>query len=237
MKNIMIVLAALMLCASCQKNEDIGTEQVSFTVNLLLTQSGDMSRATAAELYDDFYNEFIVTRELVYSGYELDFYKGDVLVASFDGTWDVDTITLPCGEYNLVGTSAVNSDYNSDSYYKTSLRFEQKVIISPSTTSIELMPIYDCYLLLFDASQFNYASYAKSSDGAGKREFAKAGDVYYIFINSLLDSYSDAHITYQSKDGKYGSVRMSDYGFQKGKYYAFDIYSSSFTVPRMEQGL
>lgn len=237
MKKIVILLAVFMSFASCQKNEGNEVEQVSFTVNLLLPQSGDMSRATAAELYDDFYDEFIVTRELVYSGYELDFYKGDVLVASFDGTWDVDAITLPCGEYNLVGTSATDSDYNSDSYYKTSLRFEQKITIDASTTSIELIPIYDCYLLLFDVNQFNYASYAKFSDGAGGRDFAKAGDVYYIFINSLLDSYSNAHITYRTKDGKYGSVRMSDYGFQKGKYYVFDIYSSSFTVPRMEQGL
>lgn len=237
MKNIMIALAALMLCASCQKNENIGAEQVSFTVNLLLTQSGDMSRATAAELYDDFYNEFIATRELVYKGYELYFYKNDVLVASFDGIWDVDIITLPCGEYNLVGTSGIDSDYNNDNYLKTSLRFEQKVIISPSTTSIELMPIYDCYLLLFDASQFNYASYMKFSDGSDKKEFAKAGGVYYIFISSLLESYSNAHISYRTKDGNYGSVRMTDFGFQKGKYYAFDIYSSSFTVPRMEQGM
>lgn len=237
MKKIMIVLAGLGLLVSCHKSEENEIKQVSFTVGLSLPESGDMSRATASELYDDFYNDFIVTRDLVYAGYNLSFYKGDKLVASFDGTWDVDIITLPCGEYNLVGTSAIDSDYNTDSYYKTSLRFEQIVTISPSTTSIELLPIYDCYLLFFDASKFNNAWYAKSSDGAGQRDFAQAGNIYYIFMNTLLDSYSNAHINYRTKDGKNGKVKMSDFDFQKGKYYAFDIYSSSFTVPRMEQGM
>lgn len=233
-----MMCAMLGILVSCQNEEAVEPiKEVSFTIGLQLPQSGSMTRASASELYDDFYTNYIETGELIYEFYELKFSQNGVEVAIFNGMWDADVITLPQGTYQVTGTSAANSDYNTGSYYSTSLKFDETIEITETTTSIQLTAIYDCYLLFADTTKFKSVNYCSTTDGTGGVSLRKAGDILYMFVDAKHDAYKNkGTLAYETVNGDEGVVKLSKFSFENGKYYTFDYMNGTLLVPKMEQG-
>ena len=232
MRKIFALMALVaLLCACSKENEEIISENVTFKLSYNIDKGSSMTRA-GEEAYSSFYENFVKTKVVGYSDYDLSFYKGDVLVGSFKGAWDATTITLPEGEYVVKGTSGsygtAYSDYEKSHKYM-SLSFDQKITVKKSDTSIVLTPDYDCYLLFFDGSIFNHVEIC----GDYRYSFPTAGNIKYAFINSKSIA---SRVDYTTKDGDSGTLKIETFGFEIGNYYCMDAVATGYQVPPMENG-
>ena len=229
MKRILLICAMLALLASCQKGEEIEpVKEISFTIGLQLPQSGSMTRTAASELYGDFYTNYIETHTKLPQEYSLTFYKGDKEIVSVEGKWIADIVTMPIGTYKVLGTSSGDFEYGT-------LKFNQEITITEDTKNIALTAIWDCYMLMFDKGVYKSVSiYHQSFDSTAttSRSLTETDGIYYLFL-----PYGQAkYIKYSAKNGDAGTVYLNQYSFEKGKYYAFDLYTGTFSVPQMESG-
>lgn len=208
---------------------------VEVTIGYALPTSGSMTKATAAEVYDFFYEKFIKTRELLPNPYTLSFKTmDDVEVASISGNWSNNKpVMLSTGKYHVTGFSKGNVTSN-DNYHRSPLVFDEVIEITENTSSITLHAIYDCFLLLFDAEGKTYFKW--SADGSAKEGISgdvnKAGDWYYIFVQKF-ETNGSVRWNY---GGKENTIWMGEFNFQKGFYYYYNDLAGSFEVPKMQPG-
>ena len=215
---------------SCSNKTEIELPQdVTFSIGIQLPQSGSMTK-NAADIYSDFYSNYIATKTLIPEDYSITIYKeGESIGNDYRGKWDADLITLAEGTYKIVGVS--KGDFS-----KASLKFEENVVITKNTTSIKLNAIYDCYMLFFKMADFTSVSVSCDSSltsGASTSESLPTTDaIHYIFL-----PYRNARgISYTTINKDSGYTSLSNYTFEKGKYYMFDIVQGEIVIPPMTQG-
>ncbi len=217
-----VIIPSLFSCK--QTVEEPPIVDVCFGVKFV--ESGSMSRATADEVYQDFYDKHIVTKELVRDDYTLTIRDKEGLpVATLNGTWDVTTIQLPEGTYRISG--------NSEGDYATvSLRFDEEIEVKSSGT-INLTAQYSCFLLLFPTNGGVYSyEYVDLYENAHK--MPTVDDVSYMFATSIT------YIKYVNYNEGVDTTTLrfdsDNFNFQVGKYYYFNILTGSFNIPPMENG-
>ena len=228
----MMLLCATAVCFySCNKETpDVIDESkivdVCFGVKF---ESGNMSRATAEDVYQDFYNKHIVTKELVRKDYKLTIAdEQGKIVAEIDGEWDITTIQLPTGKYRVTG----NSTSTRNDYSTISLKFDEYINVQ-SADVIALTAQYDCFLLLFPKNSNAYSyKYVLDFNTSTKNDMPTLDDLCYMFVNS---HYEIDYIMYSNgTDNTKFEFRYSD--FQIGYYYYFNIVTGAFNIPPMENG-
>jgi hypothetical protein len=238
MKKILLVVAIAIGFWSCQKEET--PEDVTFKLTYSLDKGASMTRA-GEDLYASFYENFVKTKKVGYPKYELTFYKGTEVAATFTGEWDATLVTLPEGEYRVVGTSkskatGVDQHETNYQYSKMSLDFEEKVVISKGQTSLTLNPTYDCYLVFFDAKLIGRAN-VWGPDNNNTKDYCRffdAGGIKYAFINSASRA---TEISYTAVGGAdEGTLTISAMEFKIGKYYCLDTVVTGYQLPPMENG-
>ena len=235
MKRLTLLLVPFVVLTSCTKTTVDPSQEVEVLFNYVLPESGSMTRATAAEVYDTFYEKFIKTGELLPTLYTLSFKTMDGKeVASISGNWKNNKpVTLSTGKYQVAGFSKGNVTAN-DYYHRAPLVFDEVIEINENTSSITLHAAYDCFLLLFDAEGKTYFKW--SADGTASSGISgdvnKAGDWYYIFAQGFKGTGS-VEWYYGGKENR---IWMSDYNFQKGYYYYYSDMAGSFEVPKMLPG-
>lgn len=232
MKKLWFLSCIMFLLLGCN---EIDTKQVAVTFNYALPESGSMTKATAAEVYDTFYKKYIKTGELLPDPYSLSFTTLDgVEVARISGEWSKDKpVMLSTGKYQVKGSSIGGMNY-SDYYNKAPLSFDEVIEITEKTSSITLHAIYNCFLLLFDAEGKTYFKW--SADGTANSDVSGdvriAGDWYYIFVQEFKDA-GNIKWNYGSKENR---IWMAQFNFQKGYYYYYNDLSGSFEIPKMQPG-
>lgn len=239
MKKLLLAAFGIIILASCSKEEEL-PQDITFSLGYNVEQSSGATRA-GADLYNAFYNDYVKTKLVGYPEYNLTFYKGDEEIGNFKGEWEATTITLPEGTYKVVGTSGstqVMSQANDDNlqHSKMTLNFEEDVVISKNTKTLNLTPKYDCYLLFFNTSLFKGAELvAQKSSGSyiPNCSFTKAGGILYVFINTKSNAHS---IKYTTTDNDTGTLNIDAFGFQNSKYYSLDAVATGYSVPPMDSG-
>lgn len=239
MKKLFFTIMAMSILCACQKEAEYIPEDVTFTIDYTLDKGVNMTRS-GADLYNDFYNNFVKTKKVGYPKYELKFYQNDKLVGTFEGEWDATLVTLPEGTYTVEGKSkssatGVYQSGGNEHLSKMSLDFSEEVVISKGQTTITLNPTYDCYLLFLDASLFSRGIiYGPDSYGNESNcRFFEAGSVLYTFINSASKV---TKIGYVGKDGDEGTLNIDTMGFEVGKYYCLDAVATGYQLPPMDSG-
>lgn len=235
MKRVHLLLFTLLILSSCGKIQPDSPKMVEVTFGYSLPESGSMTRSTAAEVYDSFYEKYIKTGQLLPNPYTLSFTTMDgAEVASISGNWSNNKpVMLSTGKYKVTGFSKGNVTYN-DYYHRAPLAFDEVIEITENTSSITLHAIYDCFLLLFDADGKTYFKW--TADGSGKEGISgdvnKAGDWYYIFVQGF-QANGNVKWNYGSKENR---IWMGNFNFQKGYYYYYNDLAGSFEIPKMKPG-
>ena len=232
----MMLLCATAVCFySCNKETpDVIDESkivdVCFGVKF---ESGNMSRATAEDVYQDFYNKHIVTKELVRDDYKLTIKdESGIAVAEINGYWDITTIQLPIGKYKVTGTS----NGGSGNYSIVSLKFDEIIEVESSGT-IALTAIYDCFLLLFPMNNSSYSYeyvYEVYNSSDVHNDLPTIDDLAYMFMTTK--TAIDYIIYNDGTDRCKLSLESENFNFQKGCYYYFNIVTGTFNIPPMENG-
>lgn len=230
---------------SCSKHETISPKQsVEVTLNYTFSESGNMTRSSGSDVYKDFYDEYIETRQLTPTQYNLTFTNTETgAVAKINGHWDKpDAIRLVEGEYLVEGISHPISKYNhADSVF---LAFNEKVQITKEDTNITLHAIYDSFLLLMDVNNTNniLLNTILTSNGSPKHELRCDDNVYWIFLRDIHSKFDGSSSSYYynlvitRKDGMQSSISLKNMLFEKGKYYYFNDMSNGFDLPMMDSG-
>ena len=134
---------SLMGLYSCEKEkikESSKIVDVCFDVNFI--ERGSMRRTTADDIYQEFYNRHITTKELIVENYNLTLTNEEgIEIAQINGKWDISTIQLPVGKYRITGYSRGDSS----TFSSASLQFDETIDIQSSGV-ITLTAAYDCYL-------------------------------------------------------------------------------------------
>ena len=235
MKNFLLLgFMALFAFTSCEKTasttpQEPAPQEVEFTLNYSFAESGPMAKS-GATVYNDFYEKYIKTQILTPDSYVLTFSNKVGVVATFNGKWaDMDMVKLQEGTYTVTGSSG----QTNENYDLATLNFNQEVVISKSTTNIQLTAIYDCLLLMFDKTTITNAYfYDGTSQGISVKLYSQDENIIYIFLpNSFL---SLSKITYQKVNViEKSTIYLSPLEFQLGYYYYFNDITGSFDVPPM----
>ena len=248
-KFLLFELLALTLCC-CSKNEAYTTpSEIAVTLNYTFTESGNMMRSTGAEVYNNFYNNYIKSKVLTPSCYTLKFTNIKTPATSqIKGKWkDKDLIRLPAGEYLITGTSSPieteSQGCPSDTVY---LNFNEIVMIKNDMEKLCLKAQYDSYLLFFDCNNYKEIYYYNDIKTTGDRHIEikkdlKLADTHYmLFIKDLeYSNYSSDtghYIKITRNNGNQGAITLDNFPFEKGKYYYFNDMAGSFDIPPMESG-
>lgn len=243
--SFMVQFTFLLSLSSCSGSEDssVMPQEVAFVVDYSFAQSGNMTRATGAEVYDAFYDKYIKTKQLTPKTFSLTFKhkESGALTKINNGVWNNnDVIRLVEGEYEVTGTSApisknyVVQEYASDTVY---LKFNEVVNITKDMTKVNLTAIYDSYLLMFDNTNYKSASYRIINYNA--MDMIKTESNYIVFIKNLKNYSSnndDNVIQLTRNDNSTISIELDEQPFEKGKYYYFNDMTNSFDIPKMESG-
>ena len=236
MKKIITVICLLMtitLFSSCTKEVENVPQDVTFTLGYQMgISSREMTRANGSELYTEFYENYIKTKEVGYPSYTLTFYKDDKEIATFNGEWDATLVTLPEGTYTVKGSSKTKS--LPDDYSKYSLLFDETITITKNQTTLTLNPIWDCYCIFFESNVINEAYIYSDGYYSYRRDFSDVGTIKYVFLGKHND---DADIiSYTTIDNDSGIIKINQMGFENGKYYFLDKLITTYEIPPMDSG-
>ena len=236
--SLMLLIATIAVaCQSCSSDNNEPApepQEVEVKLDYSLFESGSMTRS-GETVYQQFYNDFIKTKELAPKTYSLSFVANNKYVQQVSGKWGIDdAVLLREGTYSVSGTSApADGTYFSDYMY---LLFNEEVNISKEMTKLTLNAKYDCFLLMFDAVNIKTIS-ATFSTYSGGSELSKAGNTYYLFVNSTKNGEGrDLYIKLTRQNGSNVELNIAAMGLQKGKYYYFNDMTNSFDIDPMENG-
>lgn len=242
MKKILFALCLLpLLCNSCSSSneEDIlpqEKKEVSFRIEYVFEANGGNAMTKAnLNIYTEFYNDKIKTKELVPDDYDIVFHCTDNgMDYSFSGKWSQnDMITLLEGNYTVNGSTWATGKYIQE---KASLKFTQNVQVSKDMESLILKADYDCFLLFFNKSNISSLKINTPSISDGVNVFSYK-DNYYCFVNQPFSSY-DVNLKFEGErdNGSSFSINVTNAKFEKSKYYFFNDINSSFEIPPMQEG-
>lgn len=244
MKKLAIIFAAIAVLAGCEKPTPKPTPQdvnVTLCYSLDASIGSDMTKSTDAVVFDMFYRK-MKTGEFVAPSYEITFTETTTGAKyEFSGKWaNNDMITIRTGKYRVEGKSVANGDYVQEI---ASLRFEQEIDITASSTSITLNAIYDCFLLAFAKSDIkSMRLYYRYYGDSNYKKFFTLGDYYYVYANGLLYSSEanrkeQACISGDRVNGSIFKIYVGNANLEKGKYYIYNDVSGAFELPKMEAGI
>lgn len=235
-----IVTLCLFSCNKENYKEDY-KEFIKFKINYSLGyESGSMTRS-GADIYNQFYNEYIKPRKLTPRIYEISFKnieRGDSVIVRGDWNSD-DFITLLEGEYEVKGKSfPVLSQLLGDSRYivqdTLTLLFDEKINISKDVNIIKLNAMYDCFMIFFDNKNFKSIGYDKISPEV---KAYKLDNIYYMLfrytdvINNVDKNYGG--LSCVRNNGEITKLWISKFNFEKGKYYYFKDINGDYELPPM----
>lgn len=235
---VMMMLAIITMAAtvSCSSETDSPTptpEEVSVKLDYAFFEQGSMSRS-GESVYESFYNNYVKTKVLAPKKYNLTFKKGGDAIRLYNGEWGkTDLIKAPTGSYQIVGESYPNnSSLKSDSLF---LKFDEQTTITAETKGITLTAKYDCFLLLFDASNISKISAYYNSGSGSRKDLVKKDGVFYLFATTT-ESPAPLMIDIERPSGMTINIVASEFDFEKGKYYYFNDITNSFDIDPMVSG-
>ena len=239
-KSVILILAlsaVLFAAAACNKSQPQEPPvEVEFSLDYHFVESGSMTKS-GEEIYSNFYEKYVKTKQLTPRTFTLKFKNVETgATSTFNGIWDkAHTVKMTTGEYEVTGESFPQMNYghfNLDSLY---ICFDETVVITEATKSLNLTAKYDSWLLMFDKGDKDNIHYTINETYSDKSVDLKIlDDVYYSFFNTLDISEDN---TLKISRGKFVSeIKMNAIPFEKGKYYYFNDTSNSFDIPPMESG-
>lgn len=233
----LLFLGLIPLSCACS-NDSEPIENISFSIDYTLMESGSMSRG-GEDVYSRFYNEMVKTKKIAPENYSLKFSTLDSehQVMSVNGTWsEKNSIILPSGTYNVTGTSHPTTQSNCDSLY---IVFDEAVQITSAMTKLMLKAKYDCYLLLFSTENITKVE-ATQANTTSLFNLPKTNEVFYLFVNyipySSISNNRVLDIFITKNDGNKIVINLSKLGLEKGKYYYFNDVTNTFDIDPMENG-
>ncbi len=237
---MMLIVTSLVCLSSCSSEEEVYIPQeVDLTLSYSFAESGSMTKATGAEVYNDFYENYIKSKQLTPKNYSLTFKnKATGTVATINGLWgNKDGVRLVEGEYEVTGKSfpittesTSIAECISDSVY---LSFNESVNITKDMTSLNLTAKYDSYLLMLDSENYSKVYYEL---GSYVKDLYKTNSLYYLFVERLSYGNNSNFLRLIRKNGKKSVLVLEQFPFEKGKYYYFNDITNSFDIPPMESG-
>ena len=241
----MLIMASILCFTSCSKEDDGYTPQeVDFSLDYTFVESGNMARASGTDVYNNFYEKYIKTKQLTPRTYYLEFFANEEKILTINGQWGTNTgIRLPEGEYRVVGYSYPIETYAEQPQYLPSdtvyITFDENVNIIKDMTILTLNAKYDSYLLLFDK-----ANKQKIELNIGQRMLNHDESCYWIFskIKSWTNwdngfsftHYFEADIF--KSNGDCMNLIFGKLPLENNKYYYFNDMTNSFDIPQMESG-
>lgn len=246
-KLVVLLLITASTFSACSKDDNVISREdpqvVKVSLNYSLLESGSMTRS-GDNVYASFYEKYIKTKTLTPKTYSLTF-SSDKTTLEFiqQGVWENnDAIELLEGNYSVAGNSSPKFSnmkypdvYVCDSLY---LSFNENITIAKNTTNITLKGIYNCYLLLFDATNISSIT---SSFGREEKALHKKDDIYYLFVESDYYATASSAPTYLNihivrPNGATVDLNIGKLKLEKGKYYYFNDTTNSFDIEPMENG-
>ncbi len=238
----LMLLTSVMCFTSCSNEEDVYIPQeVEFTLDYTFVESGSMTRATGADVYNEFYEKYIKTKQLTPATYSLIFTNQETgATATINGMWDKkDGIRLPEGTYNVTGTSTpIENEYRewSDSVY---IVFNETVSIKKDDTQLTLSAIYDSFLLMLDTENTKNVYCRCNGLTSSKEKLSHNDKQFWVFMqNTCRNSQKNNwyYLVVKRNNGEASTIKLLDIPFEKGKYYYFNDMTNSFDIPKMESG-
>lgn len=242
--SMLLTIAMSTSITSCVQEETSNVPQdVTFTLDYTFVESGSMSRATGAEVYNDFYEKYIKAKVLTPSFYSLTFVNKETgAEATINGSWNSkDGIRLPEGDYEVTGTSVPREKDFLEWSDSVHLVFNETVSINRDDTKLTLNAIYDSFLLMFDAENTKSISCKtdRLTSSVKGDKLSKTDKLFWVFMQQpyYKDSQNDDYyLTISRIDGQKSTIMLIDIPFEKGKYYYFNDMTNSFDLPPMESG-
>lgn len=238
MKKLLSIATALLTLSACSSSEEPQQpkEMVEFSLNYDFADKGDMARSAGSDAYTTFYNNQIKTKKLTPQHFNLVFTDANGATYTLKSRWDLNTkFNLLEGEYTVTGTSNPVTQKTVDTL---AIKFDEKITISKENPNISLTAINNCYLLLFGADDITSieqkAKYPYDSYYTVNSELNKADNLYYSF--NRWNSWKEHKITISYSNGSTNEIDILKIPFELGKYYYFNTFTNSFSVPAMEEG-
>lgn len=239
--SMMLIIASALWLASCNNNtEPYVPQEVEFSLDYTFIENGSMTRATGAEVYSEFYEKYVKTKQLTPTTYSLTFTNQETgATARINGRWDKkDGIRLPEGTYNVTGSStpiARESREWSDSIY---IAFNETVSIRKDDTQLTLSAIYDSFLLMLDTENTIDVSCKCNALSMSREKLSHNDKQFWMFMQNTYrsDIINYYYLVVTRKDRETSNITLLDIPFEKGKYYYFNDMTNTFDIPPMESG-
>lgn len=236
--SLFIAFFILLCLTSCEYNQVITPDsevvQIRFDYSLPFTPG---SRSVEAEdVYDEYYEQQILTRKLTPKNFELTLSNSGRKQYSITGIWGKDNSLCPkVGTYKVEGESRpTDGKVVSDT---VSFIFDTEINISKNQTNIVIPAAYSNSLLLFKDEKIK--SVKAWSFRWGEEEFEPHDGIYGLYINPkpIYDESPESRtITITFDNNKRYVIYYKSCGFEVGKYYYFNLATMGFDLPKMENG-
>lgn len=244
----MLFLATCLFLTSCSKENNDEPKQtpqeVTFNIDYTFIESGSMTRASSDDVYNNFYDKYIKTKQLTPTTYSLTFSNKEGKVLEINGKWaDTNGIRLPEGEYKVKGCAypIERSYYSGKNYYPSDtvyLYFDESVTITKDMKTLTLKALYDSWLLLFDTQNIKEVELKNTSSTIEGRTLSQDSDIHWLFIKDKFfvttNAYFYLYIKYKNLSN--ATITLLNIPFENGKYYYFNDLTNSFDIPKMESG-
>lgn len=238
MKKYLFIIVAVTTLISCSNESDVEQpkQEVEVFLDYTFVESGSMTRA-GNEVYTDFYNKYIKTKQLTPKTFNLTFKNKETgAIATIRGNWNKKhSFKLLTGEYEVIGTSypyGVHSTACIDSLY---LKFNEKITIMNDTKSVNLTAIYDSFMTIFDKNDKSKIELVKMPGSSNPQiAFKDIDNIFYAFFNEDFLGYSSK--IYVTRNKITSIIELDDIPFEKGKFYYFSDIDNSLNIPPMEEG-
>lgn len=236
--SLFIAFFILLCLTSCECDQVITPDsevvQIRFDYSLPFT-AGTRS-VEAQDVYDEYYEQQILTRKLTPKNFELTLSNSGRKQYSITGIWGKDNSLCPkVGTYKVEGESRpTDGKVVSDT---VSFIFDTEINISKNQTNIVIPAAYSNSLLLFKDEKIK--SVKAWSFRWGEEEFEPHDGIYGLYINPkpIYDESPESRIiTITFDNNKQYVIYYKSCGFEVGKYYYFNLATMGFDLPKMENG-
>lgn len=243
------MLSVGLTSCSSDETEDVSPQtkdpeevKVCFVYTLDTSIGSPMTRATGDDIFNEFYAK-ISNRDLIPDEYQLTLTETTTGVKyEFNGKWSAkDLITIRTGKYKVEGYTTASGTHIQE---KCSIKFDEEIDITSSSSTISLTAQYNCFLLVFiDDNITNLANIYRADGNKGYEtfeDFFSLSNYRYAFVNYTL--YNSKHtgngerISGEYKNGSSFIIYTKNLTFEKGKYYIYNSVTNSFSIPKMEAG-
>ena len=236
-----IILFVGLCLTSCEYNQVITPEsevvQIKFDYSLPFT-SGSRS-VEASDVYDEYYEQQILTRKLTPKNFELTLSSSGKKQYSITGIWEKDNSLCPkVGTYKVEGESRPTDEkVVSDT---VSFIFDTEINIFKNQTNIVIPATYSNSLLLFKDEKIK--SVKAWSLKWGEEEFEPHDGIYGLYISTEpiyrynIFNPEEYKIIITFDNNKQYVIYYKSCGFEVGKYYYFNLTTMGFDLPKMENG-